>query len=256
MRTWLGKTKEAMGVLPAMGVKAIIEEIEKGVTGENAATPGALMYTVTLRVIEPDRFKGASLRDWFPIGTKDDRGAKREETWRRSEGGPGKLVRMLKRAGIAIVDDDEEWMEAAEGQEVCLVVLKQRDNRDGEWRNRVGLYFRESDDDFIGIGEETEAAEDGARRTATGRPAKAEPRGVVSARAKAKATVEDDDEEEEAPPSPRKVKAKKPEEEEEEEAAEEEEESEEEEAPKARKVAAKVKAKKKPVDDDEDEDEE
>jgi hypothetical protein len=254
-RSFLGKTKEAVGVLPPMGVKCVIEEIEKGETGENAATPGCLMYTATLRVTEPDRFKGASLRDWFTIGTAQDKRAKREETWRRSEGGPGRLVRMLKRAGVAISDDDEEWMEAAEGAEVCITVLKRTDNN-GELRNRVGLYFREEDDDFVGVGEELEAADNGARsggaRSARGAGAA---RGAAASPRAGKAKPADDDDEDEAPVSARgKVKAKRPAPDDDDEDDKDEEPDEDEETPKARKAAAKVKgaAKKRPADDDDD----
>jgi hypothetical protein len=249
-RSFLGKTKEAVGVMPAMGMKVAVEEIERTETGENSATPGALMYVGTLRVLEPEQFKGATLRDWFLIGTKDDKRAKREETWRRSEGGPGRLVRMLKRAGVATSDDDEEWMEGAQGAEVCITVLKQRDRETGEWRNRVGLYFREEDEDFVGVGETLEADEDGPRR-GRGAPrtaAKAAGKGPVSARGRAKAE-EDEDEEEE---KPKASKAKKPAPDDDD---EEDEGDEDEEAPPRARAAAKVKSSgkaKRPSDDDDD----
>jgi hypothetical protein len=264
-RTFLSKTKEAVGIMPAMGVKCVVEEIEKGETGENAATPGALMYTAMLRIVEPARFKGAMLRDWFTIGTRDDKKAKRDETWQRSEGGAGRLARLFKRAGVAISDDDEEWMEAIEGAEVCATVTKQRDRSTGEWRNRIGLYFREEDDDFIGIGEELEAEDESPRRG--GRPVRGSQgngkTGPVSARGRMKAKAEDEDEEtdeEEEKPASKKVKTKKPEpEEDEDEETEESEEDEDEEPPATRKkAAAKIKAKAKrraTEEDEEDEDE-
>ena len=257
-RSFLGKTKEAVGVMPAMGMKVQIEEIERGETGENATNPGALMYTAIFRVIEPEQFKGATLREWFTIGTKDDRRGKREETWHRSEGGPGRLVRMLKRAGVAITDDDEEWMEAAEGSEVCLTVTKQRDRDTGEWRNRVGMYFREEDHDFVGVGELTEADESEQRRPGSARKVRPVAKAAANPRAKAKQAEEDEEEDEEQTTVDRrlakkKVKAKTPEPEEDEDEAEEEEEEEEEPPPTARKKG-KVKAKRRD-DEDEDEDE-
>src|SRR5262245_3077159 len=124
MRSHLGKTREAQGVLPAMGVKCEIEEIERTETGENSQTPGMLMYQATFRVTEPEQYAGSSLRDWFVIGTKDDKRAKRAETWERAEGGPGRLARLLKRAGVPNADDDEEWMDAAAGQSICMHVGK------------------------------------------------------------------------------------------------------------------------------------
>jgi hypothetical protein len=253
-KTFLGKTKEAVGTLPAMGMKAVIEEIEKGETGENAATPGALMYSAVLRVTEPERFKGATLRDWFPIGTKDDKKAKREETWKRSEGGPGRLVRMLRRAGVAITDDDDEWMEASEGAEVCITVTKRRDEN-GELRNRVGLYFREEDSDFVGIGEELEAEDETGRGRRGARGARAGKGNAKAAAASPRVRtrpVDAEDEEEETPARPVR-KAKKREEEEDEDEEKENGDEDEEEAPVSPRRTAKAKQAA-AADDDEDED--
>lgn len=177
-----------------MGVKCEIEEIERTETGENSQTPGMLMYQATFRVTEPEQYVGSSLRDWFVIGTKDDKRAKRAETWERAEGGPGRLARLLKRAGVPNADDDEEWMDAAAGQSICMHLSKRTDEN-GEPRNRVGMYFRESDPDFIGIGEELER--DGAGRGGRG-GRKAKPEGDGKAR-KAKAKDDDEGDEEEAP---------------------------------------------------------
>jgi hypothetical protein len=254
-KTFLGKTKEAVGTLPAMGMKAVIEEIEKGETGENAATPGALMYSAVLRVTEPERFKGAIVRDWFPIGTKDDKKAKREETWKRSEAGPGKLLRLLKRAGVAITDDDEEWMEAAEGAEVCLTVTKRRDEN-GELRNRVGLYFREEDSDFVGIGEELEAEDETGRGRRGARGARAGKGNAKAAAASPRVRTRPanaEDEEEETPARPVRTAKKREEEEDEDDEEKENGDEDEEEAP----VSPRRTAKAKPAaaaDDDEDED--
>jgi len=251
----LGKTKEAVGVMPAMGMKVVIDEIERGETGENAANPGALMYTATFRVIEPEQFKGATLREWFTIGTREDRRGKREETWRRSEGGPGRLVRMLKRAGVAITDDDEEWMEASEGAEVCLTVTKTRDRDTGEFRNRVGMYFREEDADFVGVGETTEADEDGGRRPGSARKAKPAAKSA-SANPRAKAKAAEDDEEDEDEPPKKKAKAKKPEPEEddddEEKGDDDDEDEEERPNPRAKKQKAAKKARREEEDDEDD----
>jgi hypothetical protein len=230
MRSHLGKTREAQGVIPAMGVKCEIEEIERTETGENSQTPGMLMYQATFRVTEPEQYVGSSLRDWFVIGTKDDKRAKRAETWERAEGGPGRLARLLKRAGVPNADDDEEWMDAAAGQSICMHVTKRTDEN-GEPRNRVGMYFRESDPDFVGIGEELE---DGARGGRGGRKAKA----TEGKARKAKASDDDDE------ASPAK-KAKKPE-------PDDDDEGEDEEPP---KKARGRKAKGRDDDDEGDEDE-
>jgi hypothetical protein len=152
MGKWDG-VREAQGVHDAQGVKAVIFDVEKGETGEQSQTPGCLMFTVHLRITEPPSCEGYELRDWFTIGTKDDKRAKKDDTWHRTEAGPGRLARLLKRAGVDPTDDDEEWMDALIDKEVCFHMTKGADRDGNGYRNRVGMYFRESDDQFVGIGE-------------------------------------------------------------------------------------------------------
>jgi len=189
----LWKGKAAQGVMPAMGVKLEIEEIERSETGENSQTPGCLMYVGHFRVVEPESYKGRRLMEWFPIGTKDDKRAKRDETWNRPEQGPGRLIRLMEKAGVPNSDDDEEWMEAAVGATVFAHV-QTRTDENGEKRNRMGMYYAEKDEEFVGVGEELEAPRSGGARG--GRKAKP-------------ARREDDDE------SPRARKAKRQEDDEE-----------------------------------------
>jgi len=211
-KAFLGETQEFSGPVPAGGYKCVIESIERGVTSENARTPNVRQYTAELVVTEPKKNAGTRLMDWFQVGTEDDPKAKQQETWNGSIGAK-KLKRLLKRASVAAQDgDDEEWMDAAQGQEVCCHVTRQKDEN-GNWRNRVnGEYFREQDEDFVGVGELLEADAGGARgrdgRRATGakgngqagaaRPARKPPSDeeeAVGARpAKAKAGAEEDDE--------------------------------------------------------------
>src|SRR5215471_12995797 len=190
----LWKGKAAQGVMPAMGVKLEIEEIERSETGENSQTPGCLMYVGHFRVVEPESYKGRRLMEWFPIGTKDDKRAKRDETWNRPEQGPGRLIRLMEKAGVPNSDDDEEWMEAAVGATVFAHV-QTRTDENGEKRNRMGMYYAEKDEEFVGVGEELEAPRSGAGRG--GRKAKP-------------ARREDDDEggerEEDRPPPRRRGK--------------------------------------------------
>jgi hypothetical protein len=232
MRSFLGRTKEAQGVLPAMGVKCEIDEIERTQTNEK----NHLMYMAILRVTEPAQFAGHQLREWYVIGTDDDPKAKRPETWERTEGGPGRLARLLKRAGVPTADDDEEWMDAAAGQEIC-VHLGTRTDDNGEPRNRILKTFRETDPDFVGIGEALEA--DGAGRGRGGRQAKAASSGNASAR-KAKSKDDDDDDE----PKPGKGKGKE---------SDDDDTDDEDEAPASKKVRGR-KAKARDDDDDTDED--
>ena len=257
MRSFMGEPREKVGVLPAMGVKLEIEQFERGETGENSQNPGCLMYSMTARITEPEQYSGMTVRDWFTVGTKDDKRAKKAETWERSEGGAGALFRCLKRAGVATSEDDEEWMDAAEGAEVCAHLGKST-GRNGEPQNRIQLYFRESDKDFVGIGEALEA--DGGGRGRGGRKAKAdggdEERKARRSKARGDDDEEDDekdeDDEDEKPKGVRGSAKKKArdadDEEDEEDAGEEADDDDEDEKP--RKSARGAKAKKRSRDDD------
>ena len=214
-KSWFSETQEWSGPVPAGGYKCVIEEIERGVTGEQAQTPGAKRYAARLRVVEPKKHQGSVIIDWFTIGTEDDPKARDQATWNQSLGAK-RLFRLLKRAGVAAKDgDDEEWMDAAQGQEVCCHIRRERDEN-GQFRNRInGDYFKESDEDFVGVGELLEASGDGrgAPRSARANgPAKAARGGAsrkppaeddddapVKARAKSPEPDEDDEEEDEKP---------------------------------------------------------
>jgi hypothetical protein len=229
----LWKGKEAKGIMPAMGVKLEIEEIEKTETGENSKVPGALMYVGRTRVVEPNEYKGRSLMEWFPIGTKEDKRGKKEETWNRPEAGPGRLLKLLKTAKVPTSDDDEEWMESAVGCTTYAHVIVRADET-GEKRNRVGMYYDEDDEEFVGVGEMLEASPNG--RGGRVKKAKAGARDDDDAKPR-RAKAKDDDEGEDDDDDKKSKKAK--------------EEEEEEEDDKPRRTA---RSKGKDKDDDEDED--
>lgn len=249
-KSFFSETEEYSGPVPAAGYKLVIEEIERGVTGENAQTPGAKKYTARLRVVEPKKYAGSTVYDTFTIGTEDDPKARDQETWRSSLGAK-KLFRLLKRAGVPAKDgDDEEWMDAAQGQEICAHV-KKGVGMNGAPRNDInGDYFRENDEDFIGVGEALEAPSSGGARG--GRQAKANGGAAKPARGgtvRGRPPVDDDDDDD-APP-----KRTKP--------VDDDDDDEAEEKPKARggKAAAATAAAKpargkgKAADDDDDDDE-
>jgi len=154
--------------MPAMGVELEIEEIERRETGENAKTPGCRAYNASYRIVAPEAYKDRRVFEFFTIGTKDDPKAKRDETWDRPEQGPGRLIRMLEKAGVPITDDDEDWMEAAQGHKVYAHLTLRPDNRTGSMRNEIGLYFEDGDEDFVGVGEELEARPSGGKKKARG----------------------------------------------------------------------------------------
>lgn len=193
-KSFFNETEEQRGAVPSLtGALLAIKEIERTkVAKESSKLKGARMYVVTFSLVEPKGCKGLEVRDWIIVGTVDDLPAKRPETWNRSEGGPGRLKRLLTRSGTPLSDDDEEWMDAAEGREVVAPVIDNGPDFEGP-RNKVGLYYRPSDDDCPEIGYAEEGA--GAKRGA-GKPAKGAAAGARKLRGVAK-KIED---EEEAPP--------------------------------------------------------
>jgi hypothetical protein len=159
--------------MPAMGARLEIEEIERRETGENSQTPGCLAYNGRFRVLEPPEFKGRFVGEFFTIGTKEDKRAKKDETWNRPEQGPGRLLKLLKVANVPNSDDDEEWMEAAAGAPFLATVTTEIDRRNGSKQNRIGMYFEDGDPEFVGVGEELEAQANGRGKPKTARTARA-----------------------------------------------------------------------------------
>lgn len=198
MKSYFSETEEFQGPVPAGGYKLRIESIERSKTGPNSQNPGALMYVGSFRIVEPKRHAGAQLRKWFVIGNDDDPKGRQQETW-QSELGAKRLWNLLKRAGLAGMasknTDDEEWMEAAEGREVCAHVL--RETRDGQVRNNVDLFFKEDDENYVGTGEALEAPS--AERGAKGRAARARKGAGDEPPARASSRRPPDEEEDEAP---------------------------------------------------------
>lgn len=184
----LWKGGEAKGAMPAMGARLEIEEIERRETGESSQTPGCLAYSGRFRVLEPPEYKGRVVGEFFTIGTKEDKRGRQEQTWNRPEQGPGRLLKLLRVAGVPNSDDDEEWMEAAVGAKFLATVTTEIDRRDGSKRNRIGMYYEDGDKEFVGVGEELAAP--GA---ANGRGGPRSARGRQEAPREAKAADDDDE---------------------------------------------------------------
>jgi hypothetical protein len=225
MASFLKDTKPAQGSMPPCVARLKIVEIEKQKTKEK----GYRMYMALFAVLEPKELKGSQIREWFVIGTEDDPLAKKEETWDRQEGGPGRLKRLFLKAEVQEDPDDtgsniEGTCDNAVDCEVIASILAKKTSDDGP--QKIGSFFNENDDDCpeIGIVEDDGKGERGKGAAAAGK----------KARGKAKDEEEDEEEEEEKPGKKGKKKD------------EEEEEEEEEPKPKSRKKG------KKPDDEDKD----
>ena len=192
----LWKGQAATGVMPSMGVKIEIEEIEKTETGPNSQTPGCLAYIGHFRVIEPPQYKGRRLSEYFMIGTKEDKRAKLDETWNRPEMGPGRLLCVMEKAQVPNDDDDDVWRPAAEGMTCYAHVGIEADRRDGSPRNKVVMYFDEKDEDFVGVGEELAAPGAAPKKGNERKKARGGDGDSRSARGSSARRREDDDEKE------------------------------------------------------------
>lgn len=238
MRTYTKSAKEETGKAPACtgalleitGVKRVY--VKEGPSDWSQTYAGCAQYQFNFRIKAPKGAAGLSVTDRIMVGNPDDKEAKRKETWEVTEGGPARLVRLMRRAGIAMVEDDEEWMADAIGKTVVAPIIVK-----GEYAN-VGLYYRESDKDCPEIG------------LADAKGAKAKKR-VVEEEPEDEEETEAEEEIDEEEPAPKKKKAgKKPAKPVEEDEEEEEEEDDDEPAPKkAPKKAPK------PADDDDEDDE-
>lgn len=204
MKTGLKNASESSGAMPAQGVKLQIKSIERSKVAADAqfGTPGALQYIATFTVVEPKRFKGEELRSYFEIGTADDPGAKRKETW-ESGRGVSNLKRLLIRSGTPIEEDEDEvWMEAAAGNTVC--VHTQLNAKGFPAINMRDGFFREEDEDFVGIGTKITAASAPGKGTPAPKKRIDDDEDDAPAPAKKAAVAEDEDE-----PAPKKAPKKR-----------------------------------------------
>jgi hypothetical protein len=152
-KSFFDSTEEERGSLPKLtGALLKIKSFERTKTGDNAKTPGCRMYVMQASVVEPKKYANTTLRKYFVIGTESDPLGKEEETWNRSEAGPGQLKRTLVRSGTPLSKEDEEWMEAAEGREFVAPIGARVDDS-GYVRNDIGKAYRSEDEDCPVIGE-------------------------------------------------------------------------------------------------------
>lgn len=210
MKTPLSKTEEGTSsAMSPQGVKLTIVSIERGktVADPKFGPANALQYTVKFEVAEPKKFKGNQLTWWCVVGSEDDPKAREEETWFASRDW-GHMKRLLVRSGTAITDDDEEWMEDAAGKTICAHI---RNDANGYARiNMRDSFFRESDDDFVGIGTLIEEKKQEKKAAPKKRPPMDEDDEEAPKPAKAKPEPEDDEDEEPAKKAGSKKKAPPP----------------------------------------------
>lgn len=196
MRTHVKVAGEETGQAPACtGALLEIKSIKRAaVKKADSEYVGCAQYVVQLQIKTPKGAAGMTVFDRIRVGTPDDVEAQKKATWEVSEGGPARLTRLLKRAGVAMADDDEEWTADAVGRTVVAPITKR-----GEYTN-VGLYYRETDKDcpVIGLADGASGKAAGPRKT---RPVEADE--PEEADEPAKPAVDEEDE-----PAP--VKATKP----------------------------------------------
>ena len=246
MRTYTKSAKEETGKAPACtgalleitGVKRVY--VKEGPSDWSQTYAGCAQYQFNFRIKAPKGAAGLGVTDRIMVGNPDDKEAKRKETWEVTEGGPARLVRLMRRAGIAMVEDDEEWMADAIGKTVVAPIVVK-----GEYAN-VGLYYRESDKDCPEIAL-ADAKGGKAKKRVVEEPEDEEEEETAEA-------DDEVDEEEEEKPAKRSGKKPKPapkDEDEEEDEDVDDDEDDDEPAPKAKKAGKKPKPS---DDDDEDED--
>jgi hypothetical protein len=211
-KSFLKETPQAVGVIPACtGALCTIKELEKTKTKIKEGKKAKKMFVATLEVQKPKGIKGMTLREYYVIGTEDDPMAKNEETWARSEAGPGRLARLLNKANVEIDDEDDQlWCDAATSGDPIVVPIVHRPDTDGTPRAQIGLAFAPDDEDCPEVGFADEATSKGsggkgaaaASKSARGRRAVEEDGDEAPKKDKAAAADDDDD-------APKRGKGKK-----------------------------------------------
>jgi hypothetical protein len=192
-KTGLGGAEESTGVqsIPPQGVKFKITAVEKGkTTASEYQAAGLKQFLVEMQLTEPKKAKGISVKTWFVVGIEDDPMLKNEENWKVAKDS-AHLKRLFVRTGTPIPEDDEEFADALTGAEGCAHTFITAKEFTGI---KKGQYYRESDEDFVGVGE----------MLAVGGKVKA------TKAAPAKRKVDEDDEDEKPAAAAKETKKKKP----------------------------------------------
>lgn len=156
-KTGLSGAEESTGkqAIPPQGVRFRIKSVEKGKTqASDYQVAGLKQFTVNMEIIEPKRAKGIEVKTWFVVGIEEDPMLKEEENWKVAKDS-AHLKRLFIRTGTPIPDDDEEFADALTGAEGCAHTFVTAKEFTGI---KKGQYYRESDEDFVGIGELLTAA--------------------------------------------------------------------------------------------------
>jgi hypothetical protein len=188
-KTGLGATEESTGAraIPPQGVAFKITSVEKGKSpasdyGKPPQTKAGLkQFEVVMELTAPKAAKGIEVKTWFVVGIDDDPMLKDPDNWSVAKDSKH-LKRLFVRTGTPIPEDDDEFADALVGMEGCAHTFVTQKGFTGIQK---GQYYRESDEDFVGIGTLLEAS-----------PTKP---GKQQAKAAGKRPVESEEEEEEAP---------------------------------------------------------
>lgn len=173
-KTGLSGAEESTGkqAIPPQGVRFRIKSVEKGKTqASDYQVAGLKQFTVVKEIIEPKRAKGIEVKTWFVVGIEEDPMLKEEENWKVAKDS-AHLKRLFIRTGTPIPDDDEEFADALTGAEGCAHTFVTAKEFTGI---KKGQYYRESDEDFVGIGELLTAAAPAKAGGAKKAPARTRP---------------------------------------------------------------------------------
>jgi hypothetical protein len=164
-KTGLGGTEEstAAQAIPPQGVKFRVKSVEKGkTTASEYQAAGLKQFLVEMELTEPKKAKGISIKTWFVVGIESDPMLKDEENWKIAKDS-AHLKRLFVRTGTPIPDDDEEFADALTGAEGCAHTFVTQKEFTGI---KKGQYYRETDEDFVGVGEMLTAAAKGKKAPA------------------------------------------------------------------------------------------
>jgi len=155
MMTYLDEVPDLGALVPGGTYVVTIEDIEKGVSSGSGNKPQKLMYSMTVRITEPEAYIDNPLYDNFVIGSDEDPYAQSEETWKASMG--ARRFKQLVKAsqvpldgvdsGMAPEDQTDQIIELVREQPVVVSVDVETDDgtRDprfkGRKRNRTTGYY-------------------------------------------------------------------------------------------------------------------
>ena len=176
MMTYLDEVPDLGAVVPEGTYIVTVEDIEKGTSSGSGGKPQKLMYSLTVRITEPEAYMDNPLYDNFVIGSDADPYAQSEETWKASMGAR-RFKQLVKASQVSLDSVDSGAAPEDQTDQIVQLVREQPvvvsvdiDTDDGSYDPRFKGRKRNRNTGYYPLGTRTPGVVGEAQAPPAGRP--------------------------------------------------------------------------------------